>query len=89
MIDMKKFTLIVTLLAVFGGVSAQKNETYWVVETEGRMAKQSVVRIYDASNNLVKETTIDRLIDINKKKERRKLNRMLKQQGNDLLWSKR
>jgi hypothetical protein len=82
---MKKLTLTVALAAVCAGAYAQN---YWVVETKGKTSKESVVKVYDAANNLVSETKIDRLIDIDKKKERRKLNRRVRQQG-DLLWSKR
>jgi hypothetical protein len=82
---------VILTLAVFAAVATygQRREGYWVVETEGKTAKQSVVRIYDAGNNLVNERTVNRLIDINKKTERRRLNRLLKQQESQLLWSKR
>lgn len=85
---MKALVLTLTVLAATAAYG-QKKETYWVVETEGKTAKQSIVRIYDVANNLVSEKTVDRLIDINKKKERRKLNRMLRHQDGPLLWSKR
>ncbi|HMJ69180.1 MAG TPA: hypothetical protein VK508_09795 [Cyclobacteriaceae bacterium] len=82
---MKKIALMVALLTVCAGAYAQK---YWVVETESKTARVSIVKIYDTSNNLLSETKIDRLIDINKKKERRRLNRMVRQ-SSALLWSKR
>lgn len=82
---MKTLALVALLWTAFGTAQAQ---TFWVVETEGKTAKRSVVKIYDAANNLVQERTVDRLIDIRKKKERRRLNRMLRQQD-QLLWSKR
>jgi hypothetical protein len=82
---MKKLALIAALLTLCAGAYAQN---YWVVEAESKTAKTSVVKIYDAANNLVNETKIDHRIDINKKKERRRLNRMARQ-PNALLWSKR
>lgn len=88
MIGMRKLTLMIILLTIFEGANAQKNDSYWVVETEGK-AKHSVVKIYDSSNNLLNETKADHVIDIAKKKERRRLNRLLKHQDSQLLWSKR
>lgn len=85
---MKKLTLIAILLTVFAGLHAQSKTNYWVVETEAK-AKNSVVKIYDSNNNLVNESKADRVIDITKKKERRRLNKMVKQHDNQLLWSKR
>jgi hypothetical protein len=86
---MRKLTIIAFLLTVFAVANAQKKENYWVVETDGKTARHSIVKIYDGANNLVNERKIDRLIDINRKKERRRLNRMLRQQDSQLLWSKR
>lgn len=85
---MKAIVLMISVLAA-SATYGQRRDTYWVVETQGKTAKQSIVRIYDAGNNLVNEKTINRLIDINKKVERRRLNRMLRHQDSQLLWSKR
>lgn len=86
---MKKMTIIAFLLTAFTVANAQKKETYWVVETEGKMAKNSVVKIYGLANDLLNESKVDRVIDISKKKERRRLNRMARQFEGPLLWSKR
>lgn len=85
---MRTTIMTVFFLAVCAAGFAQKKETYWVVEMEGKTATYSIVKIYDVANNLVTERRVDRAIDIHKKKERRRLNRMLKQQD-QLLWSKR
>jgi hypothetical protein len=82
---MRKFTLTLTLLTVFAGAYAQN---YWVVETKGRATKESIVKIYDVNNNIIRESKVNRLIDINKSKERKRLNRMLRE-SNPVLWSKR
>jgi hypothetical protein len=85
---MKTFLLIALLATGFAGANAQKKDNYWVVETEGK-SKNSMVKIYDSSNNLLTESKVDRVIDITRKKEKRRLNRMLKQHDSQLLWSKR
>jgi len=75
--------ILVTMINV---ANAQDAKNYWVVETSP--AGKSIVRIYDINNKLVKESNVARRIDINKKRERKMLNKMLKN-NDDLLWSKR
>jgi hypothetical protein len=85
---MRKLAITVTLLVVLGTAYAQDKANYWVVETSGKTATETIVKIYDANHNVIRETRVDRLIDIKKRKERKKLNRMVKD-VNPVLWSKR
>ena len=64
-------------------------KNYWVVETN--TTGRSIVKIYDAENKLVDELKVERRIDINKKKERRTLNKMVRSRENAglAIWSKR
>lgn len=85
---MKKLVMTAVLLTAFAAANAQ-DKNYWVVETKGEHKDRSVVKIYDTNNNLITETNVARVIDINKRKERKKLNRMLKETNSAALWSKR
>jgi hypothetical protein len=76
---MRKLAITVTLLVVCAAAYAQQKTNYWVVEMNGENPGKSVVRIYDAENNLVGESSVDRKIDIHSKKERKMLNRMARQ----------
>lgn len=67
-------------------LAAGYSQNYWVVETDKKGT--SVVKIYDAKNTLLSESKSSRRIDINKRKERKRLNRLLKQYD-EPLWSKR
>jgi hypothetical protein len=81
---MKKMMMTIGLVL---SVAAAYSQNYWVVETDS--ARRSVVKIYNSENKLVSETAVTRRIDINKKKERKMLNKMLKQNSELSLWSKR
>lgn len=63
------------------------SQNYWVVETNNN--KTSIVKIYNESHQLVNEKKVERKIDINKRRERRMLNRLVKQSDAGPLWSKR
>ncbi len=77
-------TLMIAALMFIGFQLSAQN--YWVVETGKE--KTSVVKIYDSSNKLLSEQKFARRIDIKRKKERKLLDRMLKQ-NNDSVWTKR
>jgi len=74
--------LMVTLVVA----KAQNTQSYWVVETEKE--KGSIVKIYNSENQLISESKVARRIDVNKKKERKMLNKLVKQHE-ALAWSKR
>ncbi|HZY83037.1 MAG TPA: hypothetical protein VFE50_26140 [Cyclobacteriaceae bacterium] len=89
---MRKLAITVTLLVVCAGAYAQEKANYWVVETNKENPGKTVVRIYDAENNLVDESNVDRKIDIKSKKERKMLNRMARQNtpsANTIAYSKK
>lgn len=77
--------LMIAAFLIAASVSA-KAQNYWVVETE--KTGNSVVKIYDSGDKLVSTSQFQRRIDINRKRERKMLNKMVKQQS-PLLWSKR
>jgi len=84
---MKTIIVTVMLVLVIAGANAQNKESYWVVESNST-DKKTIVKIYNTENKLVSEQNVERRIDIRKKKDRRMLNKMVKQ-SNELLWSKR
>jgi hypothetical protein len=82
----KSGILLTLLMVVVISIANAQERKYWVVETA--ITGNSVVKIYDANHKLVKEMNADRRIDITRRRERKTLNRILKQ--NDApLWSKR
>lgn len=78
--------ITVALVAAVVVANAQEGKNYWVVENDS--SGRSLVRIYDGDNRLVSTSNVNRRINILKKKERKMLNKMVKQ-TNQLLWSKR
>lgn len=57
--------------------AAAFSQNYWVVETD--KSKTTIVKIYNSDNQLVNEKKVDRRIDVNKKRERRMLDKFAKE----------
>src|SRR5689334_9160821 len=79
---MKKATILflLAMIASTAGMSQQASlaDTYWVVETHNRDSIYSVVRFFDGSNKLIHEVRLENVaIDINQKKNRRRLDQLL------------
>ena len=71
---MKKLMITAALMAA---IVVAKAQNYWVVESNG--TQNSIVKIYNADHQLVNEKKLDRRIDINKKRERRLLDKFAKE----------
>lgn len=73
-------TLTAAILVItVSAFSQQDKSLYWVVETNAQIKNYSVVRFYNADNQLVHEVAMDHVrIDITKPKHQRKLNQLLK-----------
>ena len=78
---MKKIVMTMGLLLAVGATCLPAGEAfsqnYWVVETD--KTNNSIVRIYNTEHQLVSESKAGRRIDITKKKERRMLDKLVKQ----------
>ena len=71
--------------------AAAQERAYWVVETNSASNDKSIVRIYGKENQLIGETTVDRNIDITRRKERKKLDQLVRAQraGNTVAIAKK
>lgn len=78
---MKKIVLTVALMVT---MLAAKAQNFWVVETG--TTNQSIVKIYNANNELLNEIKVERKINIRKKKERRALDKLAKSPNNTLAY---
>jgi hypothetical protein len=81
---MKTITPIIFGMLLFQGLFSEAQEknhkpTYWVVESNFYSRDKSIVRLYDAQDQLVHEVKFeDKYIDVNKRKHKRMLNDILK-----------
>jgi hypothetical protein len=93
-IFMKKTFLLLQLVAIIffcSSATAQDrkpvSEPYWVVESNVKTPRHSVVHFYNSDNVLMYKETIDgKRVNINRPKTRRRLNDALKQVT--LVWQK-
>jgi len=68
--------LLVGVAVQVTGVNAQRG--YWVIESNVNSRNYTIVRVYDLSNQLIKETLLNKKVDIARGRDRRMLDRMLK-----------
>lgn len=73
---MKKTVMVAAMMMVIFAAGAQ-DKAYWVVEGNNTTNDKSIVRIYDEANQLLSETTLDRNVDISKRRERKKLDQLV------------
>jgi hypothetical protein len=80
----KTLLLFMTMLSCVLSVSGQgpKGELYWVVETNKNVTDYSLVKIYDSDNNLLHEVAVENRLDIQKRKDRKKLVAIVKRYSN-------
>lgn len=65
------------LFMVSSAVAQARPELYWVVETNKYQRNYSVVKFYDLEHELVHEIKLDKRINIEKKRDRHKLDRVV------------
>ncbi len=75
---MKKIVVAMILCSFALVANAQQKENYWVVETQLN-SNSSVIRVYHDGDQLLAEISVDRVIDITRKKERRRLAKLAQQ----------
>lgn len=75
---MKKVVFAMVLSGFALLAKAQQKENYWVVETQLN-SNSSVIRVYQDGNQLLAEISVDRVIDITRKRERRRLAKLAQQ----------
>jgi hypothetical protein len=72
-----KTNLLFALMLTGSATIAQHSEKYWVVETNKFDKGKSIVRIYDTSNVLLHEETLNRDINIYSNRDKKFLKRMV------------
>lgn len=80
---MKK--MMITVGFVFA-ITIAYSQNFWVIENQA--TGPTIVKIYAADNTLVSEQKLKRRVDISRKRDRKMLNKMVRQRDASL-WSKR
>lgn len=76
--------MIFASCAVIAKGQTPKGELYWVVESNHDMPDFSIVKIYDAKDILVHEVKLNTRIDITKRRHRKTLVQIVKDQSTRL-----
>jgi hypothetical protein len=70
------------MLIGFSAAAQARPELYWVIETNKYQRDYSVVKFYDPDHNLVHEVRLDKRINIEKRRDRHKLDQVVSQYTN-------